>query len=100
MGKKRICIDVPEYLDRKVAEFLMNVESYLAIKGEFPYSKICINAGSKLCKKCEQPDCDLARGWMKNKVWDEKKRRHLIASRPDLPPPKYRWRKRNPKSLR
>ena len=65
MKSRMVKIRLRNDISKETAEFLMNVESYLTIKGEFPYSKICTNANSKLCKKCEQPDCDLARGLMK-----------------------------------
>ena len=64
MNKKRICINVPKYLDRETAEFLLNNESYFLIS--LAKSEICYNANTKICKKCEEPECDLAEGWRRN----------------------------------
>lgn len=60
---KKICINVPDYLDREVAEFLLNNKSYFLIKPKLTKPQICYNAGTKNCEKCEEPECDLAQGW-------------------------------------
>lgn len=56
---KQVTINIPDHMDAETAEFLVNYESYLTIKGEYPYQRICSNA-KRLCYKCQQPQCDFA----------------------------------------
>ena len=64
---KIVPINIPNHMTKETAEFLLNIESYLLIKPELTYPMICYNAKTKNCKKCEQPECDLAEGWRRKK---------------------------------
>lgn len=39
-------------------------ESYFTYKPEIRKQDLCINAGKK-CVKCHEPECNLAKGWMR-----------------------------------
>lgn len=63
--KHKVTITIPKGTTKETAEFLLNLESYFLFEPTVRKRDICYNAGSPLCKKCEEPECDLARGWMK-----------------------------------
>lgn len=52
--------------------YLFGLESYFLYKPEIRKRDICHNANSKNCAKCHEPECDLAKGWMKKAENNEK----------------------------
>jgi len=58
----KITGNIRKDIDKETVEFLMNLESYFLIKPYLTKEEICHNEGSKNCVKCEEPDCDSARG--------------------------------------
>jgi hypothetical protein len=66
---KTVSLKIPNTMSKETAEFLLNIKSYLLIKPKLTYPMICYNAKRKVCKDCEQPECDLAKGlWRRKKV--------------------------------
>ena len=65
---KKISLKIPDEMTKETAEFLLNIKSYLLIKPKLTYPMICYNAKRKVCKECEQPECDLAEGLRRKKV--------------------------------
>ena len=55
---KRVTITIPDEMDEGTAMWLCNIKSFLTIKANMPYTKICTNFKTKLCLECRQPECD------------------------------------------
>ena len=55
-----------EQMNRETMQYLINITSYILYKPHLEKHKMCVNAGKKLCKKCQEPQCDLARGGVKD----------------------------------
>ena len=45
-----------------IKKYISSIESYFLFKPEIMYHNVCRNADSKICKKCQQPGCILAKG--------------------------------------
>jgi len=47
--------------------YFAGLTSYFLYRPELEKHKMCANAGKALCESCEEPECNLARGWCKKK---------------------------------
>lgn len=63
LGYKRALTDQIKLLDAIYQEVINQSPSYFLYKPDLKQEDLCHNANTKLCKKCHQPECDLAEGY-------------------------------------
>ena len=69
--------------------YLVNLKSWFLVKPEIGHDgEICVHASSKFCKKCQQPECDFARGGVPKRPY-----RWIVVDREKLFEKRRKWKR-------